>query len=112
MSARFEGINDVVDGAPQELVHNLLKQAGLQLDLNRNADATAGWARGNDQPGQTELAERHVGRGDVERTGPNPTTCSHSRGWTRVSESAPKPNPSSIGENIRCPLPGQTPARN
>jgi hypothetical protein len=42
VSARFEGINDVVDGAPQELVHNLLKQAGLQLDLNRNADATAG----------------------------------------------------------------------
>src|SRR4029077_4067129 len=35
-----------------------------------------------------------------------------SRDWTRVSESAPKPNQSSIADKIRRPLPGQIPARN
>jgi hypothetical protein len=39
MCTRFEGANNVIDGARQELVHNVLKKSGLKLNFSRNANA-------------------------------------------------------------------------
>jgi hypothetical protein len=39
MCARFEGANNIIDGARQELVHNVLKKSGLKLKFSRNANA-------------------------------------------------------------------------
>ncbi len=63
---RLERGYDLIEGGGEASIHDPLHDSRLHLDVCGDADAAPCRGHSDNQPGQTEEAERRLGRGDVD----------------------------------------------